>query len=88
MKARDFFHLEIDYMRLALLTLALIASSPALAKERAVSEAAETNQTASEAATEPKEAKKICKRLEETSTRLGGKKVCMTAAQWKRARQN
>jgi ribosomal protein L12E/L44/L45/RPP1/RPP2 len=31
--------------------------------------------------------KKICKREENTESRLGGKRVCMTAEQWKRAAQ-
>ena len=35
----------------------------------------------------PKEEKKICKREAATESRLGAKKVCLTAAQW-RARDN
>jgi hypothetical protein len=29
----------------------------------------------------------VCQRIEETGSRLGGKKVCMTAAQWAAQRQ-
>ena len=31
-------------------------------------------------------AKKICERVEETGTRLGGRRVCMTAAEWQARR--
>ncbi|HET6940807.1 MAG TPA: hypothetical protein VFH89_01460 [Sphingomicrobium sp.] len=31
--------------------------------------------------------KKICKREESTESRLGGKRICLTAEQWKRAAQ-
>jgi len=31
--------------------------------------------------------KKICKREENTESRLGGKRICLTAEQWKRAAQ-
>ena len=34
-----------------------------------------------------KDEKKICKREENTESRLGGKRICMTAEQWKRAAQ-
>jgi hypothetical protein len=31
--------------------------------------------------------RKICKREESTESRLGGKRICLTAEQWKRAAQ-
>lgn len=31
----------------------------------------------------PKEEKKICKRETVSESRLGGKRICLTAAQWK-----
>jgi hypothetical protein len=31
--------------------------------------------------------KKICRREESTESRLGGKRICLTAEQWKRAAQ-
>jgi len=31
--------------------------------------------------------KKICRREENTESRLGGKRICMTAEQWKRSAQ-
>ena len=34
-----------------------------------------------------KSEKKICKREESTESRLGGKRICLTAEQWKRAAQ-
>ena len=35
----------------------------------------------------PKEEKKICKREDATESRLGSKRICLTASQWK-ARDN
>jgi invasion protein IalB len=37
---------------------------------------------------EPKEPKKICRSLEQTSSRLQTKKVCMTREQWRNAKYN
>jgi hypothetical protein len=31
----------------------------------------------------PKEERKICKREDSTESRLGGKRICMTADEWK-----
>ncbi|MGH6706057.1 MAG: hypothetical protein ACREB1_04535 [Sphingomicrobium sp.] len=31
----------------------------------------------------PKEERKICKREDSTESRLGGKRICMTAEEWK-----
>ena len=35
-----------------------------------------------------KPAKKICERVEETGTRLGGRQVCLTAEEWQARRAN
>ena len=37
---------------------------------------------------EPKEPKKICRSLEQTSSRLQTKKVCLTREQWRNAKYN
>ena len=51
-----------------------------LASETPAAVAPPTDATAAEA---PKEEKKICKREGSTESRLGSKKVCLTAAQWR-----
>jgi len=51
-----------------------------LASETPAAVAPSTDATASEA---PKEERKICRRETATESRLGSKKVCLTAAQWK-----
>ena len=56
-----------------------------LASEATATTSATTAQ-APAAVEAPKEEKKICKREEATESRLGSKRVCLTAAQW-RARQ-
>jgi hypothetical protein len=38
-----------------------------------------------ETANKPKEDKVICKRQEAVGTRLGGKRICMKASEWKAA---
>jgi len=54
-------------------------ASPAAAQEPA--------QAATAGAEKPKkDEKKICRRQESTESRLGGKRICLTAEQW-RARQ-
>ena len=42
---------------------------------------------AGEENTETKKAKQICKTYKETGSRLGGKRICMTEAQWEEHRQ-
>jgi Ni/Co efflux regulator RcnB len=37
---------------------------------------------------DPKEPKKICRSLEQTSSRLQTKKVCLTREQWRNAKYN
>jgi hypothetical protein len=60
---------------ITLLSVLLLASdSPA-----AVTQSIETPAVAEA----PTEEKKICKREAATESRLGAKKVCLTAAQWK-----
>ena len=51
-----------------------------LASESPAAVAPSIDATAVEA---PKEEKKICKREMATESRLGSKRVCLTAAQWK-----
>jgi hypothetical protein len=59
---------------IALLSVLLLAS------ETPAAIAPSTDATAAEA---PKEEKKICRREAATESRLGSKKICLTAAQWK-----
>ena len=51
-----------------------------LASETPAAAVPPTEATVAEA---PKEERKICKRETATESRLGSKKVCLTAAQWK-----
>jgi hypothetical protein len=81
-------------LRLAGAAILLFASvAPALAadtSERTPSDAAATENGAAPAAkpaAKPAKAeRKICKTEAQSESRLGGKKICLTAAQW-RARQ-
>ena len=45
-------------------------------------------QAPAEAAKADKNEKKICRREESTESRVGGKRICLTAEQWKRADQS
>jgi len=67
-------------MRFALLAFALIASTPAVAKD-APQSAASTGTPIAEA---PEE-KVVCKRVAASVSRVAAKRVCMTEKQWKRA---
>jgi len=49
----------------------------------AASDTAATTTTAPQGAEAPKAERKICKREESTESRLGGKRVCLTAEQWR-----
>jgi len=70
---------------LAIFGAAALAATPALANN---GEHAHANETAVEAeapkAPAAKEEKKVCKTIETTGSRTGGKKVCMTRAEWKK----
>lgn len=35
-------------------------------------------------ATSPEDTKRVCRTINETGSRLGGKRVCLTKAEWKR----
>jgi predicted transglutaminase-like cysteine proteinase len=59
------------------LSVLLAASSTAAATTAA------PTQAAPQAAEAPKAERKICKREEATESRLGGKRVCLTAQQWR-----
>lgn len=64
----------------ALFSVLLLASEAAVAVSATPAEAP----AAVEA---PKEEKKICKREAATESRLGAKRICLTAAQWKDRQQ-
>ncbi|MFC7498840.1 hypothetical protein ACFQRC_06365 [Enterovirga sp. GCM10030262] len=70
---------------LAIFGAAALAATPALADK---GEHAHANEAATEAeapkAPAAKEEKKVCKTIETTGSRTGGKKVCMTRAEWKK----
>jgi hypothetical protein len=57
----------------ALFSVLLLASDTAAAPAPAAPAATET----------PKAERKICKREMDTTSRMGSKKICMTAAEWK-----
>ena len=69
-------------MSLAIFAMLLLAPSEA----QPAPAAAKTEASApSQAAPEVKEEKKICKSIEDTGSRLGNKKICMTAKQWRKS---
>ena len=74
-------------MRFALLSVALMLSAPALANNEAAT-TAEAPQSVSAVADQPNEERKICKRFAASESRLGAKKICLTAEQWKRREQS
>ena len=70
---------------MSLAVLAFLMVTPVEAQpspEPAKTEAGATGTTTPPA---PKEEKKICKTIEDTGSRLGGKKICMTAKEWRKA---
>ena len=70
-------------MRFALLSLAVIVASPALAKNPDESNGQTAPASASSTEKAPKE-KKRCRKIEgETGSRVSGKRVCLTAEEWK-----
>ncbi|WP_158702986.1 hypothetical protein [Allosphingosinicella vermicomposti] len=67
-------------MSILFVALSLLATMPIGSDVKA-----ETNTSAMTAPTEaPKEERKICKKIEASESRLAGKRVCLTAAEWKR----
>lgn len=73
-------------MRIALLSVALILSAPALANDNAASSAIGSQEVG--VTTEPaKESKKVCRRQDTTESRLS-KKLCLTADEWKQRDRN
>jgi hypothetical protein len=54
-----------------------------MAGDVASSSTATTANPAPVASEEPKEEKKICKRQADTTSRMGSKRICLTAAEWK-----
>ena len=70
-------------MSLAMLALLMLAPSEAQpAPEPAKTEAQAPGQATPAAA---KEEKKICRTVEDTGSRLGNKKICMTAKEWRKS---
>lgn len=47
--------------------------------------ASEATTPAAQPAARPAAERRICRRLESTGSRTGGQRVCMTAAEWRRA---
>jgi hypothetical protein len=74
-------------MRIFVLSAALLISSPLYANENETSVSPEISQPMTSTSVERPKEKKICKRIESTESRLGAKKVCLTAEQWKRQTQ-
>jgi len=71
-------------MRIASLSAALILfAAPALASDESSTGAAQET-TGAASAEQPKEPKKICRRYAASESRLGAKKICLTADEWKR----
>jgi hypothetical protein len=68
---------------MSLLFFALMLSADAITATSSTT-AATTSQDASATADAPKDEKKICKREQDSTSRMGSKRVCMTAEQWKK----
>jgi invasion protein IalB len=86
-------HLHKISVRLSSAALLLLAAAaPVSALDQAASpsnEATVANQRPEHATKEaPKEPKKICRSIENTSSRLQTKKVCLTREQWRDAKYN
>ena len=89
-------HLHKLSVRLSSAALLLLAAAaPVSAADQASSPSNEAsvsdvvNQRPAHATkAEPKEPKKICRSLEQTSSRLQTKKVCLTREQWRNAKYN
>jgi hypothetical protein len=77
-------------MRAAFMAIVIAVSSPAFASQGetpAPQTGAQTSQQPAPAKAEDPADKKICRRIDATESRLGSKKVCLTAEQWKRRDQ-
>jgi len=70
----------ISFMLSVLLSVALAAAAPAAV---ASGEPAPAAQPASASEAAPAEEKKICRRIDSSQSRLGAKRVCKTAEDWK-----
>ena len=86
-------HLLKNSVRLSGAALLLLAAAaPVSAADQPASPSneasvADSNQRPAHAAKEaPKEPKKICRSMEQTSSRLQKKKVCLTREQWRDAK--
>jgi hypothetical protein len=93
---KDIMMLRVNSLRLAgAAALLFAAAAPAWAAgdppqqaQQASAPSDQANDTAAqptEAAKPAKEERKICRMIDSSESRLGATKVCMTAAQWKKA---
>jgi hypothetical protein len=87
-------HLHKFSVRLAGAALLLLATAaPVAAADSAASASneasvADANRPSHSAKAEPAEPKRICRNIEQTSSRLKSKKVCLTREQWRNAKYN
>jgi len=72
-------------MRILMISVALLASTSAVASETAAPAQDLAVQPKVEQSAKPAQAqeKKICKRVDAVESRLGGRKLCLTRKQWK-----
>ena len=86
-------HLHKLSVRLSSAALLLLAAAAPVAADSgspASNEArvADGNGAAHATKAEPAEPKRICRNIEQTSSRLQSKKVCLTREQWRNAKYN
>jgi len=70
-------------MRFVLLA-ALLVSTPSIAADMKTPSGAEETTSNGSAEPQEKEEKKVCKRIAATESRMAAKRICMTAADWKK----
>lgn len=87
-------HLHKLFVRLSSAALLLAAAAPVSAADQPASPSNEANvadpdQRPAHATKEaPAEPKRICRSIEQTSSRLQKKKVCLTREQWRNVKYN
>lgn len=78
-------------MRIALMTVLVALSTPALATEPVVKPSSVDGPVAAPSTQTPKgeeiAERKICRRIDASESRLGAKTVCLTEEQWKKRDQ-
>lgn len=84
------FSLRVSSAALLLLATAapVAASDSSAPSNSATTVTSPQAETPAHAKSEPAEPKKICRTIEQTSSRLQAKKVCLTREQWRRATYN